>query len=153
MAGQYIGMKTYAPLSALALVLALLVPAVTVAQPPLPPPGGHGWEGPPGWGQPPPREVMEERMRQWRERSPEQRELIRERFGEFRRLNPEMQQRMQERFREFQAMPESERSELRERFREFQTRPEAERGERRGGFRPFRRQRNDLPPATGEGVN
>ena len=63
------------------------------------------------------RAVMQERMREWRERSPEQREQIRKRFEHFRRLSPEQQSRLQERFREFQALPEEERRALRERFR------------------------------------
>lgn len=128
------------------LLLALLGSAAVQAQPPLPR-GGQGWEDAPRWDEQR-RAVMQERVREWRERSPEERALIRERFEDFRRLRPEQQQRMQERFREFQAMPEAERRALRERFRESQAAPEAERRGMRGRFRD---RRGAAPFAPGQG--
>lgn len=106
-------MKRFRP-SQSATVLRFILLAVVCASPlsSAQPGSGpaHGWTDEQ-------RAVMQERMREWRERSPEQREQIRKRFDQFRRLSPEQQSRLQERFREFQALPEEERRALRERFR------------------------------------
>lgn len=72
-------------------------------------------------GPPPSKEDtgFKDKLKRWREMSPEQKETIKERFRQWKDLPPEERDKLRQNFQRFKAMPPEERQILKERFRRF----------------------------------
>ena len=68
-----------------------------------------------------PKEDMgfKDKLKRWREMSPEQKEIIKERFRKWKNLPPEERDKLRKNFQKFKAMPPEQRQILKERFRRF----------------------------------
>ncbi|HHT9154475.1 MAG TPA: DUF3106 domain-containing protein [Candidatus Tripitaka sp. YC43] len=62
---------------------------------------------------------FKDKLKRWREMSPEQKEIIKERFRQWKDLPPEERGKLRQNFQRFKAMPPEERQILKERFRRF----------------------------------
>src|SRR3990167_6612681 len=62
---------------------------------------------------------FKDKLKRWREMSPEQKGIIKERFRQWKNLPPEERDKLRKNFQKFKTMPPEERQILKERFRRF----------------------------------
>lgn len=124
----------------LATLAYLLLPTVTLAEQ-----GDTSWkEKLKRWREmsPEQKEIIKERFRRWKNLPPGERERIRRNLQRFKALTPEQHQILRERFRRFKNLSPEEKQELLENYRRWRSLSPEERQELREKFRRWR----DLPP-------